>query len=365
MRADSPLIEATPPPEAPAEPTAAPEAPDPPVAADPLRIEAEQIAAPYGYGRTARLRRLGTVQAERASRLLEENRKRFLPVELAATYVERDREALVSVLGAAVALRLYLYLIPATATIVGLLITVIGEDKTNDFLSDASVSGTVARDITAAAASSTTTGIVLVLVGTWLTLWAGRNLTMVLTACAGRAWRLPPEEIRSRLYAMGGVTGATMLMLMAIVVLNRIRDHHSLAATTSSWVLTAALYAVGWFVITYLLPRGTPDPGALLPGVAFTAAGLTLLQWFMQFWLPEQIAKSSELLGQLGFSIAMLGYLFFVARIMAMSFVVDAVLFERVGSLSRFVFALPLIRAVPRRYPSVGRFFDLDAETAR
>jgi hypothetical protein len=44
---------------------------------------------------------------------------------------------------------------------------------------------------------------------------------------------------------------------------------------------------------------------------------------------------------------------------MAASFIVDAVMFEKLGSVSDLVFSLPVLRAIPRRSPKVRRFFDL------
>ena len=40
--------------------------------------------------------------------------------------------------------------------------------------------------------------------------------------------------------------------------------------------------------------------------------------------------------------------------------VLNAVVFERFGSISQFVFELPLIERIPARFPKVATFFDLD-----
>ena len=46
-------------------------------------------------------------------------------------------------------------------------------------------------------------------------------------------------------------------------------------------------------------------------------------------------------------------------------FALNAVVFERVGSVSSAAFALPVVRAIPRRYPRVATYFDLDRDLAR
>ena len=50
---------------------------------------------------------------------------------------------------------------------------------------------------------------------------------------------------------------------------------------------------------------------------------------------------------------------------MTASFVVTAVTYERFGSLSEAIFALPFVRRLPRRYPWLAEFFSLDVERDR
>ncbi len=304
-------------------------------------------------------RRWSADATEAAGEWTEHRRKHWAPLDLAITYYERDREALASVLGSAVALRMYLFFIPALAMVIGLAIIVVGKDQLDSMISTASVTGTMAKDISSAASSSNSTGFALFVVGLWLTLWAGWSLSKVLAACAGRAWRLDPKGSRASAAAVGALTAMVLLMFGCTLILNRLRERHGVAADTTSWLLTVVLFTAGWFAVTRFLPRETPDPGALLPGAAVLGVALTALQWFMQFYLPHELNQASKLAGQLGTSMAALGYLFLVGRLMAVSFIVDAVVFERLGSLSRLLFGLPVVRAIPRRYPVVARFFDL------
>jgi uncharacterized BrkB/YihY/UPF0761 family membrane protein len=86
---------------------------------------------------------------------------------------------------------------------------------------------------------------------------------------------------------------------------------------------------------------------------------MTMVQWFMHFYLPHQIANASEVMGSLGVTVASLGYLFIIGRTMAATLVLNAVLYERLGSLSELVFSLPILRRIPERFPKVRVFFDL------
>jgi uncharacterized BrkB/YihY/UPF0761 family membrane protein len=124
-------------------------------------------------------------------------------------------------------------------------------------------------------------------------------------------------------------------------------------------VATAIVLFVAWFVVSWSLPRGTTDPGALLPGAALTGLTLTALQWIMQYYLPGRIERAADLTGSLGITIAALGYLFLIGRVMASSLILNAVVFERIGSVTGLVFALPVLRRVPERSPRLARFFDV------
>jgi hypothetical protein len=65
-------------------------------------------------------------------------------------------------------------------------------------------------------------------------------------------------------------------------------------------------------------------------------------------------------MGSLGFTVATLGYMFVIGRLMAASLMLNAVVWERLGSVSGLVFSLPVLRRLPARSPRLASFFDLD-----
>ena len=171
---------------------------------------------------------------------------------------------------------------------------------------------------------------------------------------------MPAIEAKATLRAIGRVTILIALVVIAASGLNRLRDSFGVAVATSSLALNLAMLGVGWFFVTLALPRPTRDPGAMLPGAAVFAVIMTLVQWFMHYYLPYKIQSASETMGSLSVTVASLGYLFVVGRVMAGTVVLNAVVFERFGSISQFVFELPLIERIPARFPKVATFFDLD-----
>jgi hypothetical protein len=87
--------------------------------------------------------------------------------------------------------------------------------------------------------------------------------------------------------------------------------------------------------------------------------GFAVLQWFMQIYLPGKIARTTDTMGSLAATVATLGYFFLIGRLMSASFVVNAITFQRWGSISQVVFALPIVRRLPKRFPKLEQFFDL------
>ncbi|MFM2076488.1 MAG: hypothetical protein RJA49_378, partial [Actinomycetota bacterium] len=126
------------------------------------------------------------------------------------------------------------------------------------------------------------------------------------------------------------------------------------------WLAVLGTFAVVWFIAMLTLPRGTTDPGALIPGALLFGAGYTVLQWFMQFYLPRKIQRTTDTFGQVATTIAALGNFFFLGRLMSASFVFTAVLYEQHGSLSHHLFALPGVRRLPAKFPKVRVYFALD-----
>jgi len=311
-------------------------------------------------GVVARVKGWGEERAERGTNWLERRRVEQVPVDLAVQYYERDRDSFASVLGAAVALRLFLFFIPVVVVVVSIVLLIAGQDGIHSLTEQAGVTGSLAGQVDEATRTSRNTTIGVILGALWLTIWAGRSLTKVLAACAAGAWGLGGKQGKATIKMAAAVTTLILGILVAAGVLNRIKQEQGIAVVTTSWLVTAVVYAGGWFMVSLALPRQTRDPGAVLPGAALVGVALAGLQWVMQFYLPTRLEHSTAMSGTLGVSVAALGYMFLIGRIMVSSLILDAVVFDRVGSISELVFALPVLNRVPRRFPSVARFFDLD-----
>jgi uncharacterized BrkB/YihY/UPF0761 family membrane protein len=309
--------------------------------------------------RIGRLRANSELRATQAKDWLDRRRTEAVPVDLAVHYYERDRDSFASVLGAAIALRLFLFIVPTILVVVSVILLIGGHDSVRSLADSSGITGDLANQVDQATSTSTSTNLGLLVGGVWLMLWAGRSLTKVLAACSAGAWRLTGRQGRATLRMAVAVTTLVFLVVVTAAIMNRIKQEQGLAVVTTSWVAAACLYGVSWFLVSATLPRATRDPGALLPGALLVGSAFAGLQWFMQYYLPAKLDRSTALAGGVGVAVATLGYMFLVGRLMASSLILDAVIYDRVGSVSEIVFALPGLRRLPRRFPRIARYFDI------
>jgi uncharacterized BrkB/YihY/UPF0761 family membrane protein len=277
---------------------------------------------------------------------------------------QRDREAAGSVVGSALAFRLFLFFVPLTLFLVGLLgfaARWFDPDEINDA---AGLGGTVAAQINTAMSEPTSTRWVATLAGLAGTVWAGRSLSKVMVSASCLAWRLPVTT-KASVRVIGSVVGLVVGIALVATVVNHIRRDVGLGAASLSFLAIAAIYGVAWMAVSLLLPRATRDPGALLPGAAFLGVVLAGMQAIAQLYIPDKLGRASALYGALATTIVTLGWFFFLGRAMVFGMALDAAVFERFGSISRFVFRLPIVRLVPRRSTWVRNFFDLPDEGSR
>ena len=106
--------------------------------------------------------------------------------------------------------------------------------------------------------------------------------------------------------------------------------------------------------------RGTSDLSAVLPGAVLFSVTLAGMEAVTQLYLPGRFDHASALYGSIGVTVVTLGWFFILGRILVLSMTINAVVYERIGSVSIFIFGLPLVRNLPRRWPWVADLIGLD-----
>ena len=292
---------------------------------------------------------------------LEDLRARITAVDVAMGIHERDKSAAGTLLGSALSLRLFLFFVPLVLFAVGLAGLAGRHLGITSAANEAGISGSLAAEIDRAFAQGATTPWLALIGGLFGIATTGRSLTRALVLSSALSWQLGGKQ-KIPVRVVGIVVGMVVGIALVSAILNRIRQASGLAVASVSFVAVAALYVGLWTVLYLALPRNTNDPGSVLPGASVVAGVLTCLQAVTQLYLPGQIDRAASIYGALGIVIATLGWFFIMGRVIAFSFAMNAVLFERLGSVSGFVFGLPVLRLIPARWPAFARFFDLDGQ---
>ncbi len=279
-------------------------------------------------------------------------------VDVCVRVWHRDRDSAGTLVGSAIAFRLFLFFVPMVLFFTGLL-GFLANAIDHEVLEDANITGGLASQIELALSQPDSTRWIATLLGLTGMAWAGRSLTRALVAASCLAWQLPVRA-KAPPKVMGAIAGLIAGIALVATLVNRLRDN-GLAVASFSFAVAIAFYAVAWLIVSMLLPRReNTDPSALVPGAVIFAAVLTGMQAVSQIYLPGKFSHASQLYGAIGITIVTLGWFFILGRAMMFSLSVDAVIYERFGSITQFVFSLPLLRIIPRKSPKLRKLFGLE-----
>jgi uncharacterized BrkB/YihY/UPF0761 family membrane protein len=247
--------------------------------------------------------------------------------------LRRDASIGGSVLGAALAYRIFVWLLPfALAVVLGIALVV---DQTDgsfaEAVRDAGLSGFIASSVADAAAGTRGWAVAAGLVATLLVLaYQSSALLRAVRAVTALAWGLPvtrvPNAARSALLFLAW-------LLAFIVVASSAAPIRRSVAFPLDLVLNLVAYGAGlpllWLVLSwFLLPHTVvrwPElvPGALLVGIGVAAIGL-----FNALVLFPWLSEREETYGVLGVAAGLLFGFFLIGRTTELSAALNATLAE-------------------------------------
>jgi uncharacterized BrkB/YihY/UPF0761 family membrane protein len=280
-------------------------------------------------------------------------------IDVALRTYRRDREVAGTVVGSAIAFRLFLFFVPLLLFIVGVAGFLAAWVDVEDINDQAGVSGGLAAQIRTAFEQPDSTRWLAVLLGLFGIATTGRSLSKVMVASSSLAWRLSPTT-KASVRVIGALVGLIAGIGLLAVLVNRVREEFGVAVAGVSFLAVFVGYVLGWLAISMLLPRATNDPGVLLPGAVLVGGTITGMQIVSQMYLPDRFGRASQLYGAVGTTIVTLGWFFIAGRAMVAAMCLNAIVHERFGTISRLVFSLPILRSLARRSAWVRRFFKLD-----
>ena len=289
----------------------------------------EADRAPLGTVRPTLVRRL-TLALDRRRAVharLESARSRSRLLDVGFQVIERDSDIGGGILAGALAYRLFLFFLPLAF----LLVAALGlasrwfDVSPTEIGRDVGVVSLVTKEVATSAKSGS--GWWVSIVAAVVLAYVTRVLYRAVAIVHALAWQRSAAAAKTTrglgVFALGV---AAQLALTAGTGPLRPPD-----GLVNILVLAGYLGGIAaiWLVLAMRLPHGSAEWHDLLPGAALYAVGLLLVHVFNVYLLERLHESRSSTYGTLGEAAAVLLGLFFIGRLIVVSAVVNATLFER------------------------------------
>jgi uncharacterized BrkB/YihY/UPF0761 family membrane protein len=243
------------------------------------------------------------------------SRGRYHQLDMALRTWERDVEAGGSLMAAALAFRLFLWTLPATVFLVGLL----GFTVDDTVVEANGIRGYTLATVEQAATQAHQSRWVLTIVGGLLLVGVSYTLTKTVIVATALIWGQPSRSLHRPVRAIGTMLAAITLAVGLAALgswLRGVSPGIGLAATIG----TAGLWTLLWWLLSYLLPHGDDLPWwGLLPGAVFLGAGTQLLHLATVYYFGAKLSSASQLYGSLGTAATILIWAYVVSRLVLAS----------------------------------------------
>jgi uncharacterized BrkB/YihY/UPF0761 family membrane protein len=247
---------------------------------------------------------------------LQGRRKRNRGLDAAFGTWELDRNAGGSLLAAAIAYRLFLWLLPVSLILVAGLgfASSIGRNTAADAVRDIGILSIPAQSVNEAAHQSSQAWWLGLAIGVVL-LYVGTNaLIRALWAAHTLVWRSPAAKIPSKPRLIGLFLAACVTMAVGTSVAAIIRN-----ASPSIGIIAMLadffVYAAAWWFVSIHLPHGDASVVWLIPGAAVLSGGVQVMHLLIVYYLSARLTSASKLYGTLGTAAALLLSLYLVGRL--------------------------------------------------
>ena len=262
-------------------------------------------------------------KADEAREWAEEARGRSRLMALAFDLVERDRNRLGGLLAGALAYRLFLWLLPFTLFLVGAIgaVTSIDDGTPNEISTNVGLKGFLGDTLSEGARQRG--WWIAMLIGLFAALYAGMGAVRVLRISHAAAWGIRPERMRNPLKGSAWLLGIAIGLILAVGLIGWLR-HLSFAGGLITLLAMTAVYFVIWVAGSARLPHAGVPARALMPGALLLAVGVQGLQLFTAYYLAGRAQRAASLYGTIGAALALLLWLFIIARLMVGGAILNA-----------------------------------------
>jgi uncharacterized BrkB/YihY/UPF0761 family membrane protein len=285
--------------------------------------------SPEIRGRLSEAVERARLESERALEYAEDARERSPLVALGFSVYERDRRHFGGLLSGALAFRFFLWLLPYTLLVIGVLgaITSVVDEAPEDLADDLGLQGTLTELVRDAAQQQG--WWIALLVGLFGTAYSGIGAVRALRISHAAAWGIRPQRAARPLAASLWLFVAVTGLLAASGLATFVRERSGIAGSLVTVVGLLALYAALWLRASVLLPHREVPPRALMPGAALVAVGAQGLHLFWVYYLADSAERATSVYGAIGAALAILLWLFILARLVVAGAMLNAELAAR------------------------------------
>jgi membrane protein len=269
------------------------------------------------------------IRAQRTRADIEARRADSASIDTAFEAVERDAQSGGGVLAAAVAFRLFMFLVPYALVVftgLGLASTAAGQNP-KDAAHSAGIGGLLASAVASTSTMSVVNRILALVLGGIALAFTARSLVRVLWIVHRLIWDVRPSRNPS-LWAPLVLVGA-VTFLFGIADVATWLGSQSIGLRLVAIVLTTATSAAAWFLVSTWLPHEKCEWWALLPGAAMVGVGVGLLHVLTITYVAHTVSRKSSLYGTIGISLALLLWTYFAGRLLTAAIAANAALWKR------------------------------------
>jgi uncharacterized BrkB/YihY/UPF0761 family membrane protein len=269
------------------------------------------------------------LESERARDYAEHARGRSPLVGLAFDVAARDRAHFGGLLSAALAFRLFLWLLPFTLLLVGMLgaVTAFFDDAPDDVSDELGLQGVLADLVQDGAEQSG--WWIAIAVGLFGTAYAGVGAVRALRVSHAAAWGIRPARGPNPLKGSLWLFVVVLGLLAASALSTWLRGHAAIVGSVATIAVMGIVYFLVWMRVSSLLPRREAPARALVPGAVLVALGMQGLHLFTAYYLAGRAERATSLYGAIGAALTLLLWLFIIARLLVAGAVLNAELAQR------------------------------------
>jgi uncharacterized BrkB/YihY/UPF0761 family membrane protein len=243
---------------------------------------------------------------------------------------ERDVSSGGGVLAAALAFRVFIFMVPFVFVIVTAFPFL--ADTTNqsprELADDFGMAGLMASAVKSANGMSTWGRLSVLVAGVFALILASRSLVRVLRITHGLAWHARVPKLKKPTRAALVLIGSVLVAVLFGAWTSKIQDEFGVIGILPI-VVAGVLVAGVWTFVQYHLPRADVPWTKLIPGGIVVGAGVEGLQLVTVIWFTRYIESKSATYGAIGAALAILLWAYFLGRIIVSGAMLNAALVEQ------------------------------------